>query len=147
MASSYRRLTGLWLCEVVASGLGADEIAEALYDAPLPLLCHDGASDPRFIYANRTAQRLWALSWGDFVGMPSRLSAEADQRQARATMLAHAAQHGYFTGYQGIRIDSDGRRFRIFNTTVFNVSTVGEDDDAGVPLGQAAAIGGWEPVR
>jgi hypothetical protein len=29
-----------------------------------------------FCYANRTAQRLWGLTWEEFIRLPSRLSAE-----------------------------------------------------------------------
>ena len=146
IAASYRRLTGLWLCGFDITDWGPGRVAEALYGAPQALLCHDGADDPRFLYANRTAQQLWDLTWNEFVGMPSRLSAEADQRQARARMLAQAAQKGYFTGYRGVRINAGGQRFRIFDTTVFNVGIVGVDAQSQVELGQAAVIAGWEPV-
>lgn len=115
-------------------------VAEALYRAEFALLCHDGAADPLFIYANQTAQRLWQLDWGAFVGMPSRLSAEPDARAVRAAMLARVDRHGYVDDYEGVRVDSRGRRFRIEDACIWNVT-----DDAG-RLGQAARIGRWVPV-
>jgi hypothetical protein len=50
-------------------------------DAPFVLLAHDTSTDPRFGYANRTAQRCFEYDWDEFVEMPSRLSAAAPNRE------------------------------------------------------------------
>ena len=51
---------------------GTEEARESwLYaEAPFGLLAHDDADDPRFIYANRTAQRWFDCEWDDLVGQP-----------------------------------------------------------------------------
>jgi hypothetical protein len=46
-------------------------------DAPYAVLAHNTDPDPRFIYANKTAQRCFEYSWSELTSMPSRLSAEA----------------------------------------------------------------------
>jgi PAS domain S-box-containing protein len=96
-------------------------------------LAHDGSGDPTFVYANLTAQRCFEYSWDEMVGMPSRLSAEAPNREERAALLAAVAARGYATGYRGLRIAKSGRRFWIENVTVWNVS-----DTDGRCVGQAA---------
>ncbi len=45
------------------------------------------AEDPRFFYANRAAQACFGYSWIEFIGMPSRLSAEMPERAARQKLL------------------------------------------------------------
>lgn len=120
---------------------GAGTLGARLDRAHFALLCHDTSADPRFLYANRTAQRLWRLSSAEFVGMPSRLSAEPDAREVRAEMLSKVARTGYIADYAGIRIDALGNRFRILDACVWNVT-----DPSGAALGQAALIPRWEPV-
>ena len=139
MAHSFANLTGDSLVQELDDSSSRGDIAEAMYDAEAGLLCHDGATDPRLIYANRAAQQLWKLDWDALVGMFSRLSAEPDERQSRAQMLAQAARDGFVTNYQGVRIASDGQRFRISGATVWDVTS-----SAGVTLGQAAVLPDWE---
>jgi hypothetical protein len=45
-------------------------------DASFVVLAHNTAPDPRFIYANRTAQNCFEYSWDEFTALPSRLSVE-----------------------------------------------------------------------
>lgn len=138
MDHSHRSLLGGELASLAHAEPLA--IAEHLYLADFALLCHDGAPDPVFIYANLTAQRLFHLSWEDFVGMPSRLSAEPDARAVRSAMLARVDQDGYVADYSGVRVDSRGQRFRIEDASIWNVQ------HCGVRLGQAARIGRWSRV-
>lgn len=112
--------------------------AQELFAADLVVLAHDEAADPRLIYANRSALRLWRRNWAAMVGMPSRLTAEASQRAARAEALALARTRQALQGYGGIRVDSRGRRFRIENARLWRVV-----DAAGGVCGQAAAFGRW----
>ena len=71
--------------------------------------------------------------------MPSRLTAEAPNREERARLLAQVTQHGFIDDYSGIRISTRGRRFRIAQATVWNLR-----DETGHPCGQAAMFAHWE---
>lgn len=134
LLESHRRLTGRPL--LVATGDDSREAAaRRLYDAPCVVLAHDAATDPRFTYANRAAQRLFEMPWSEIVGLPSRLSAEAPAREERQRLLEQVAARGYIDDYCGVRVSKSGRRFRILRATVWNVH-----DGLGRPLGQAATF-------
>ncbi|MCS5690791.1 MEKHLA domain-containing protein [Cyanobium sp. FGCU-6] len=124
------------------AGCGADRDAgqatQELFAAPLVVLAHDGAADPRLIYANRAALTLWRRRWREMVGMPSRLTAEPEERLQRAAALGRARVQEALQGYAGIRIDSSGRRFRIENARLWTLRDV-----QGRPSGQAAAFAQW----
>ena len=67
--------------------------AQELFAATPAVLAHDGApldigEGPRLIYANRTALSLWRRRWSAMVGMPSRLTAEPQERTSRQQALA-----------------------------------------------------------
>lgn len=108
---------------------------EALYHAPFPVLSHNTADDPIFTYGNLAAQRLWEVSWDQITQMPSRLSAELDERATRAAMLASITENGFIDNYHGIRISSSGRRFAIKNAVIWTLT-----DDQGHKCGQAATF-------
>jgi hypothetical protein len=72
------------------------------------------------------------------VGLPSRLTAEPAERQGRAGALAEALRQGGIAGYGGIRIDSEGRRFRIAGTRLWSLR-----DGKGKTCGQAACFASW----
>jgi len=133
---SFRHWTGRPLLEA-RSGDGAS--ARALYQAPFVLVSHGTESDPLFNYANHSAQKLWALGWDAFVGLPSRRSAETDAQADRSTALGSALSKGWVEGYSGIRITADGRRFRIDGGVIWNLL----DADGGM-RGQAATFSRWE---
>lgn len=114
------------------------QAAQELFAADQVVLAHDEAADPRLIYANRAALRLWRHRWETMVGMPSRLTAEPCQRAARAEALERARRRSALGGYGGIRIDSRGRRFRIENARLWRLT-----GESGGPWGQAAAFGRW----
>ncbi len=116
---------------------GAD--AAWLYErAPYAVLAHDAGADPRFVYANRTAQRCFGYSWEEFIGLPSRLSAEAPERSARQALLDAVARDGFAAGYRGVRVTKSGHRFWIEDGVVWRL--VGRD---GAPAGQAATFSAW----
>jgi len=123
------------------AGEGDSALAARLYAAPFVVLAHGTEPDPCFNYANLAAQRLFERSWDEFVGLPSRLSAEAPERQERERLLARVTAHGFIDDYSGIRIAKSGRRFRILRATVWNLN-----DTNGHPLGQAATFSEWESV-
>jgi MEKHLA domain len=112
--------------------------ARRLYEAPFVVLSHDAGDDPRFTYANLTAQRLFERPWDSLVGLPSRLSAEADEREARAVLLERVRRDGFIDDYTGIRVARSGHRFRIAATTVWNL-----EDATGRRVGQAAMFSAW----
>jgi hypothetical protein len=67
-------------------------LAQELFQLDTVVLAHDGADPggepgPRLIYANAAALRLWRRSWPEQIGLPSRLTAEPQERPGRARML------------------------------------------------------------
>jgi PAS domain-containing protein len=136
LVSSHARFVG---APLVDANLSADAAARWLYeDAPFCVLAHNTDPDPRFIYANRAAQRCFEYSWEEFIGFPSRLSAETPNQEERQRLLDAVARDGFATGYRGLRIARSGRRFWIEDVTVWNLV-----DAAGVLHGQAATYRRW----
>lgn len=135
MLACYKNWTGR---DLIDPGLPPQEAARALYHAPCVVLSHDTAADPRFTYANLTAQRLFEMPWAEIVGLPSRYSAEPMLREERERLLERVAEHGFIDDYSGIRIAKSGRRFSIGAATVWNLF-----DGQGNPAGQAASFGDW----
>lgn len=132
--NSYRRLIGVELPFIVP---GAD--ASWLYaEAPVCVLAHSTELDPRFIYANQRAQDVFEYSWDEFVALPSRLSAEATEREERQRLLDAVARDGFATGHSGIRIAKSGRRFWIEDCTLWQL----RDKDATLH-GLAAWFARW----
>lgn len=124
--------------------LPADEIGDPawrLYHAPLIVLAHDAAADPRFFYANRLAQELFERPWRELVGLPSRLSAEPASREERQRLLERVARLGFIEDYGGVRVSRSGRRFRVTGATVWNLA-----DEQAALVGQAAAFSTWLPL-
>ena len=81
------------------------------------------------------------MPYADFVGLPSRYSAEPVNREARAELLARVARDGYIDDYAGVRISATGQRFRIEAATVWHL--VAAD---GSVHGQAATFDRWQPL-
>lgn len=135
LSGSYQRVVGE---PILPDALAGSEAAHRLYEAPCGLLAHDTSADPRFVYANATAQRLFGYGWEEFVGMPSRLSAEAEGREKRQEFMDGVLRQGFVSGYRGLRIAKSGHRFWIEDTTVWNLL-----DGEGVLCGQAALIREW----
>jgi hypothetical protein len=131
LAENYQRFTSKSLLPVLSE--------EALYEAPFALVAHGTEEDPIFNYANKTAQRLWEMDWGEFTKLPSRLSAEAMRREERQQLLERVHQFGFAENYSGIRISKSGKRFWIKDTCVWNIF-----DPTGIKLGQAATYATWE---
>lgn len=115
------------------------EEAQRLFDVPFAVVSHDAEEDPLLKYGNATALALWEMNFEHFTQTPSRLTAEADQREERARLLAQTTEHGFVEDYRGVRISKSGRRFRIHSATVWNL--VSAD---GQRVGQAATFDTWE---
>ncbi|MFP3545210.1 MEKHLA domain-containing protein [Rhizobium sp. SIMBA_035] len=133
LCGSYRRIVGK---DLVPRVLTQREAVRWLYeDAPFGLLAHDTATDPVFVYGNKSAQRRFEYSWEELTALPSRLSAEAPERQARENFLQRVAERGYVDDYEGIRISKSGKRFPIADVTVWQLIDVD-----GTIRGQAARL-------
>lgn len=116
----------------------ASDQALALYFAPFVVVSHGTAPDPILNYGNQAALTLWEMPVEMFLKTPSRLTAEPMHRDERAQLLERTSQHGFVDDYQGIRISSSGRRFRIDQATVWNLI-----DTNGHRVGQAATFSQW----
>ncbi len=136
LGRSYRRLLHK---ELIAGQLGSREFARTLFEAPFAVVSHGTEEDPVFSYANRTALKLFAMDWDEFVRTPSRYSAEPLNRDERKRLLDQVSRRGYIDHYRGIRISKQGRRFFIVNAVVWNLY-----DQQNVYRGQAACFGEWE---
>ncbi|WP_144097666.1 MEKHLA domain-containing protein [Croceicoccus sediminis] len=136
IAASHLRITGRPL---VPEG---GDFAHALWHLPAVVLAHGTEDDPLFFYANRAALDLFALTGEQVLAMPSRLSAEMPLREEREALLARVRAQGFIDDYAGIRIASDGRRFRIKAATVWNLV-----DPDGVNRGQAATFESWQDLQ
>lgn len=117
------------------------EQAQALFQAPFVVVSHGAESEPILNYGNRAALDLWEMTWEQLIRTPSRLTAEPEDREERARMLALAEAQGYFTGYRGIRISSTGKRFLVTDATVWNVL-----DLQWRGAGQAATFSHWSKM-
>ncbi|MGW7571567.1 MEKHLA domain-containing protein [Streptomyces tendae] len=134
LLSSHLRLLGESLCP--SERISQREAADWLYaQAPFGLLAHDTAADPRFVYANITAQERFGYSWNEFLGLPSRLSARPDAQQDRDALVREVTANHYATGYRGVRVAKDGRLFWIEDVTMWDLI-----DAQGTSHGQAAVF-------
>lgn len=122
----------------------SDPVADAqrIADAPFVVVAHGTEQDPLLNFANRSALTLWEMSLDQFLGTPSRLTAEPVHRSERAELLQRTTRDGYISDYSGIRIASTGARFRIHQATVWNVL-----DEHGAAAGQAATFSEWTPLE
>lgn len=128
---SFTRTVGRPL---VPAGLDGGQAVRWLYEnAPCCVLAHDTAADPRFVYANKAAQRCFEYPWAELAGLPSRLSAEEPNREERQALLDKVACDGFAEGYRGLRVSRSGRRFYIEDVTLWQLI-----DDRGVLHGQGA---------
>lgn len=125
IAGSYHRLTGKPLLETFDP--------KALWNAPCAIVAHGTQADPVFFYGNQMALQMFGMSFAEFTRLPSRLSAEPIEQQARAMLLDRVTRLGFVDDYSGMRISGSGARFMITNATVWNL-----EDAAGVCHGQAA---------
>ena len=136
MASSLKHWTGRDLLPGLFNPAG---LAKNIFHAPFVLVAHGTEADPVLNYGNAAALALWEMSWDELTRTPSRLTAEAPNREERARLLAAVTANGFIDDYSGIRISKTGRRFRIAQATVWNLL-----DERGTYAGQAAMFSRWE---
>ncbi len=136
LARSLKHWTGR---ELLPSLSDERELAQKIFEAPFVLVSHGTETDPILNYGNRAALELWEMSWSEFTSTPSRLTAEAPNREERARLLSAVTERGYIDDYSGVRISKAGRRFRIERATVWNLTS-----EIGQPCGQAAMFDRWQ---
>ena len=137
LLNSYEKWTGRPLIERT----NRVDDSRSLYEAPFVVVAHGTEDDPLLNYGNRVALELWKMSLTEFLGTPSRTTAEPVHRDERAALLQRTRRDGFIDDYSGIRIASTGERFRIHRATVWNVV-----DATDRHIGQAAAFAEWTPV-
>ena len=136
IARSLNHWTGRPLLPGLFNPLG---LAKNVFEAPFVLVSHGTEADPVLNYGNAAALALWEMSWDELTRTPSRLTAEAPNREERARLLAAVTANGFIDDYSGIRISKTGRRFRIAQATVWNLL-----DECGNYAGQAATFSQWK---
>jgi hypothetical protein len=135
LARSFRHFTQR---DLFPANIPSAPLAEKIFHAPFVLVSHGTETDPVLNYGNQAALSLWEMSWDEFTRTPSRLTAEAPNREERARLLAAVAQNGFIDDYSGVRISKSGRRFKISRATVWNL--IFPD---GKYCGQAAMFHEW----
>ncbi|HEY7985815.1 MAG TPA: MEKHLA domain-containing protein [Methylophilaceae bacterium] len=133
---SFQRQTGRELLRTIVA---PESAVLQLQQAPFAVVSHGMEADPIFNYANQTALGLFEMEWEEFIRLPSRLSAEAMERNERERLLQRVTEHGFVDDYSGIRISSCGRRFLVKDATVWNLV-----DENGLYQGQAALLKHWQ---
>ncbi len=115
------------------------QLAEKIFHAPFALVSHGTEADPVLNYGNAVALALWEMPWAELTRTPSRLTAEAPNREERARLLDAVTRRGFIDDYSGVRISKNGKRFRIAQATVWNLISAD-----GKNCGQAAMFSRWE---
>lgn len=128
--ASYQKITGQPL---PSPQQYSDRIWWLHHEAPYSILAHAGGPDPVFIYANQCALQCFQYSREQILQLPSRLSAATLDQQARQVILDSLAIKGIVQGYTGMRVNSKGEFFPIYDCEIWQLK-----DDADVLWGQAA---------
>jgi hypothetical protein len=124
--------------ELIERSGDVEEDSRRLFQAPRVVVSHGTEADPILNYANRAALEVWETDFATLTSMPSRLTAEAPEREERARLLERTARDGYVADFRCVRISTTGRRIQIERVTVWNLV-----DAAGRPVGQAATYADW----
>lgn len=133
--NSYKKLLGKELIDRTGTEL---EQSQRLFYTPFVVYSHGTETDPIYNYANQIGLDLWEMNWDEFCKTPSRTTTEPLLREERQKLLDETAKNGYCTNYQGVRISRTGKRYKISDITVWNLT----DDDQNY-CGQAATFSQW----
>jgi hypothetical protein len=136
--SSLFRMTGR---NLVDSDLSCKDRYRLLFEAPFCVVSHNTEADPVFNYGNKAALELFEMTWNKFTSLPSRFSAEQQNREERQKLLARVTEHGFIEDYKGVRISSSGKRFLVEDSIVWNMM-----DENGAYRGQAAVLYKWSEL-
>ena len=115
------------------------EQAERLFNSTFVVASHGIENDPILNYGNQAALNLWMMDWQQFTQTPSRLTAEAPNREERSRMLQQARTQGYISDYRGVRISSTGQRFLVDQAIIWNIYK-----PDGTTIGQGATFSTWK---
>jgi len=85
------------------------------------------------------ALELFELDWQQLLQLPSRHSAEQDERKQREKYLRKVNTKGFIENYSSIRISATGQPFMIKNAIVWNLR-----DENNKKQGQAALFKDWQ---
>lgn len=135
LCDSLHALTGR---DLVEPRLTPAARAKQIFHAPFIVLSHNNDPDPVLTYANMAGLKLFEMDWNMLVMTRSRYTAEAPVREERENLLRQVSEHGFIDDYAGVRVSATGRRFRIEQATVWNLS-----DLSGNCRGQAATFSRW----
>ena len=135
LLDSFQKLLGR---ELVPRTGNPQEDAKHVFEAPFVVVSHTAATDPILNFGNQTALDLWKIDIETLLRTPSRMTAEPMHRDERAQLLERTTRDGYVDDYQGIRIATTGRRFRIEQAIVWNLH-----DAEQKYVGQAATFDQW----
>ena len=116
-------------------------MAQALWEAQFVVISHGMEENPILNYGNQQGLDLWEMSWEQFIHTPSSETAQPSQQEGRQLLLTQVNTKGYISVYQGVRIYSQGRQFRISNATIWNIL-----DENQQQCGQAATFKQWEYI-
>jgi len=136
LARSLKHWTGR---DLLPGNFSPPEFSEKLFHAPFVVVSHGTEADPILNYGNAAALALWEMTWEELTRTPSRLTAEAPNREERARLLDAVTKRGFIDDYSGVRISKSGRRFVVTRAKMWNLIS-----EKGEPLGQAAAFGDWK---
>ena len=104
--TSYERAYGIPLLACQAYEDLSLSRAQEVFSMQIPLLAHDIRLDPLITYVNAKGLYLWARTWSEMVGMPSKITASEDDYQERLKALNHAKYLESIQGYTAIRVDA-----------------------------------------
>lgn len=135
LVESYNNLTGLTL---IPKNTNIVSLKTYFDQVDFVLLSHGTEEDPILNYGNQKALNLWEMTNSEFTQTPSRKTAEAPLQEERARLLQLVTTQGFIDNYSGIRISKSGKRFKINQATVWNVT-----DENGQKIGQAATFRNW----
>ena len=135
LCSSYKHWAGK---QLITEYQNTKNLIEALFDAPFALVSHGTETESVFNFGNRNALKLFELTWEQFIQLPSRKSADQENQEDRARLMARVNADGYATDCKGVRISSTGKHFLIEGATVWNVI-----DQNNKYHGQAAMFTQW----
>ena len=143
LLQSHQRAFGRPLIAAAQPGRSRRLLCQELFACGFPVLAHGTGNDPKLIYANAAALRLWETRWDELIGMPSRLTAPDSERAERSSALGQAQRLDAVQNYRGLRISRQGRRFMINNAKIWTLWNAEER-----LCGQAACFSDWwrEPL-
>lgn len=135
LCSSYEHWTGR---QLITDYRQTGNLLHTLFDAPFVIVAHGTEDDSIFNFGNRAALELFEFPWEEFIRLPSRKSADAENLEDRKQLMARVKKNGYADDCSGVRVTATGKRFLITGATVWNVI-----DANNTYHGQAAMFSDW----